>query len=443
MPLGWSDVLAACLMGPGAAQAFEEACREYHGAVKAFAISSGRAAIWVALQALKRVRPERTRVLLPAYTCPTVGRAVMAAGLSGLCVDVSLDDFNLDVDQTAAAIDDTTLAVIAPHMFGTPADVVRLREICQTSGAPLIEDAAQASGARFDGRLVGTFGEMAVLSLGRSKSLRGCRGGVLLVNDPDLVGVVAEEVSHLPSGGWLSASEVCRQLAICTLSAPRMWQMAKQLPWLHVGAEDQEFDAKPEQLSAWKAGLGSLALKRLEAYNAHRARLGRSMDQELSGALRAHSQAKASPRESVYARLALRLDCSRDERDAVEQALQAEGIDARAFYSRAIYQYNWWTPAPHQGPCPNAERLVATNLALPVYWGMDEPEAEAVARALLNALLAGGRRAGSASTSGESETEADMMHGGRSCARRGAANDQLARTDDKGQRASAATDNSD
>jgi dTDP-4-amino-4,6-dideoxygalactose transaminase len=386
MPLGWSDVLAACLMGPGAAQAFEEACRQYHGAVKAFAVSSGRAALYVGLQALRRVRPERTRVLLPAYTCPTVGRAVMAAGLSGLCVDVSLDDFNLDVEQAEAAVDDTVLAVVVPHMFGTPAAVARLRQICQASRVTLIEDAAQACGARFDGRLVGTFGELAFLSLGRSKSLRGYRGGVLLVNDPDLVEVVEEEVARLSQGGWLRASGICRQLAISALSAPRMWQMAKKLPWLRVGAEDQEFDERPGRLAAWQAGLGLLALRRLEAYSAHRERMGRAMEQELAGATKVHLQANGPPRVSVYTRLALRLDCSGDERDGLVDALQAEGIDARAFYTRAMYQYDWWEEARHQAPCPNAERLVATNIALPVYWRTGEPEARVVAQALLTAL---------------------------------------------------------
>ncbi len=84
----------------------------------------------------------------------------------------------------------------------------------------------------------------------------------------------------------------------------------------------------------------------------------------------------------------MRLDCCSRPRDALEEALQAEGIDARAFHSRVTYQYAWCDSAPHQAPCLNAEGLVATNLALPVYWRMDGANAQRVARALITALEA-------------------------------------------------------
>jgi len=295
---------------------------------------------------------------------------VLEAGLTGLCLDISLDDFNIDVEKLEAALDDNVLAVIVAHMFGTPANIARFQQACRAHGAALIEDAAQACGARFDDQLVGTFGELAFLSLGRSKNLRGYKGGVLLVNAPALVEPVREEVARLPPGGWLPPTPILNQLAICALSAPRLWQYAKKVSWLHVGAEDQSFDGHPSRLPAWQAGLGLIALKRLDLCNAHRQHLARALEQRLAELPAVQVQSKVPQARSVYTRLALRLLGDSPPRGMLVSHFQAIGIDARPFYTRAMYQYDWWEPSEAQATCKNAEHLVATNLALPVYWGM-------------------------------------------------------------------------
>lgn len=386
MPLGLTDVWAACWKRPRAREEFEEACRDYHGAHQAFAVSSGRVALWLALMALKKLFPERTRVILPAYTCPTVGRAVQRAGLGGVCVDIGEDDFNIDVEQVAEALDEKCLAVIAPHMFGTPCDIARLMGLCQERGVVLIEDVAQACAARFDGRLVGTFGQLAFLSLGRSKNLRGYQGGVLLVNEPSFVDAVTEETGSLREVRTFHLTDVCKQVAISALSVPWAWDIAKRIPALRIGAEDQSFDDNPSRLAGWEAGLGLQALQRVEKYNRVRSHIGKSMEKELTGLARVHVQAKIPPRESVYVRLAVRLDYPRATRDAVVLALQQQGIDARAFYTGVIYGREWWRAASEQQACPRAEQIVATNVVLPIHYGSDERSHIRVTEAFKEAL---------------------------------------------------------
>jgi dTDP-4-amino-4,6-dideoxygalactose transaminase len=424
MPLSVADVLSACRAGPSARVEFEEAVCAYHGSQAAFAVSSARAALWIALSVLKALHPDRARVLLPAYTCPTVGRAVLAAGLEGLCIDVSADDFNIDTEQVEAHLDERVLAVIAAHMFGTPCDLLRLTAACDRAGAVLIEDAAQACGACFTGQTVGSFGRMAVLSLGRSKNLRGAGGGVLLVNDPHLLPTVREVLKHeecgedtkqhedAEGGGRCSGSRsrrqtgdpnhaffvplrrlralrvpavpsaVAKQLAVCALSAPRAWSLARRLPWLHIGAEDQSFDERPSFLSPWQSSLGSLALSRLDEYNATRTRLGQALERELAGVGGLHIQTKTLPCESAYVRLALRLDVSREKREAIQRALQSQGIDAWGFYTRPVPEYGWWRPVPDQSPCREAQRLVASNLTLPLHHDMTGTDAARIAQRL-------------------------------------------------------------
>jgi dTDP-4-amino-4,6-dideoxygalactose transaminase len=63
-------------------------------------------------------------------------------------------------------------------------------------------------------------------------------------------------------------------------------------------------------------------------------------------------------------------------RDALETQLQAHGIDVRAFYTRPMYEYDWWVASARQRPCPHAEQMVAGNLALPLFYGMKDPEIE-------------------------------------------------------------------
>ena len=384
MPLSCGDVLRACRAGPEARDEFEEAVRDYHGSQAAFAVSSARAALWLGLEALKRLRPERRRVILPAYTCPTVGRAVMAAGLEGLCVDVSADDFNIDADEVARHIDGSVLAVISAHMFGTPCDMERLPELCRQAGAALIEDCAQACGAKWGERRVGTFGELAVLSLGRSKNLRGAGGGVLVVNDPQLVPTVARLAEGLPDGEPCSSRQVGRQLAISALSQPYAWNLAKRVPWLHVGAEDQSFDERPSRLSPWQAHIGLSALRRVDEYNEVRREAGRIMEQELADIPGVQVQAKLPPRESVYVRLATLV--SPDRRDAAVDALQREGTDARAFYTRTMPGYGWWEASQDERTYRVASQVVAENLILPIHHDAKQQSAREIAQALAETI---------------------------------------------------------
>ena len=384
MPLNCGDVLRACGAGPEARDEFEEAVRDYHGSQAAFAVSSARAALWLGLEALKRLHPGRRRVLLPAYTCPTVGRAVMAAGLEGLCVDISLDDFNIDVDEVARHIDGRVLAVIAAHMFGTPCDMERLPQVCRQAGAALLEDCAQACGAKWGERKVGTFGELAVLSLGRSKNLRGAGGGVLLVNDSKVLEAAREQVTQLPGADPCGPTQIGRQLAINVLSQPYAWNVAKRIPWLRVGAEDQSFDERPSRLSAWQAALGSVALHRVDAYNEARRLAGQSMEQELAGIEGVDVQTKAPPRQSAYVRLATRV--SADRRAATVRALQQRGIDARAFYTQSMVDHEWWRTAREQSPCSTACRAVTDNLVLPIHHHTDQQSAREIAHALAEAI---------------------------------------------------------
>ncbi|MBH2042334.1 MAG: DegT/DnrJ/EryC1/StrS family aminotransferase [Comamonadaceae bacterium] len=148
-------------------------------------LNYGHHAIEIALSIFKERRPERMQVVGPAYICPSVLESVKKCGLQWRSVDVR-EDLNIDVDAMARVLGADTLAVIAPHMYGCPADIEAIEDRCHAAGTYLIDDAAQVVGVEKNGRLLGTFGDMGIVSFAQSKmvvtGIRGS-GGMLLVNN--------------------------------------------------------------------------------------------------------------------------------------------------------------------------------------------------------------------------------------------------------------------
>jgi dTDP-4-amino-4,6-dideoxygalactose transaminase len=167
----------------------------------AYPVNYGHTAIGIALGLFKTLQPARKEVLVPAYICPSVVGSIERAGLVPVPVRVGAD-LNLLPDAVQAAITPATLAVIAPHMFGCPARIGEIEAHCRAAGVFLVDDAAQVVGERSEGRLLGTFGDVGIVSFAQSKAVvTGVRGsgGVLLVNNPALDDGVRQAWQGLPA----------------------------------------------------------------------------------------------------------------------------------------------------------------------------------------------------------------------------------------------------
>lgn len=202
-------------------------------------VSSGTAGLAVALLALRR-RSGRTRVVVPAYTCPSVATAVLAAGLEPVACDLEAGAFGLDRDALAATVDDRTLAVIAVHLFGVPENLDAVRDIAGAAGAAVVEDATQAYGNALAGsppRPLGTIGDLGVYSFGRGKPLSALAGGLVVANRAEIAGPLREAEAGLePSGGFAHAIRYAVVLAAYTvLFHPRLYWLPKALPALRLG----------------------------------------------------------------------------------------------------------------------------------------------------------------------------------------------------------------
>jgi len=147
----------------------------------AVAVSSGTAALLVALRALG-IGPN-DEVLIPAYACASLNQAVLYAGATPLHFDCDPATLNPDPDDARRRAGESTAACIVPHLFGRPADVGAFAAL----GVPLIEDCAQTLGVGTDGGPVGTRGDVTVCSFYATKLVAGGEGGMVLSRDRDLV----------------------------------------------------------------------------------------------------------------------------------------------------------------------------------------------------------------------------------------------------------------
>lgn len=173
----------------GAVRRFEDQFAREFGANDAVAFPYGRSALWAFLQA---VGVKEAEVILPAYTCSVVAHGITLSGNTPRFVDISLTDYNMDLEKFADAINDKTKAVVATHLFGYPLDIDRVESIIAEAESRyghkiwLIQDCAHSFGATWKGRLVGASGDVGLYALNISKMMTSIFGGMLTFQDPEL-----------------------------------------------------------------------------------------------------------------------------------------------------------------------------------------------------------------------------------------------------------------
>ena len=199
-PISFWDLIGAAsgLWGGGKHRArLIQELKVKFSAREVFLVSSGKAALTVILKALA-ASSGRRRVIVPAYTCFSVPSAIVRAGLEVVLCDVEPETLDFNFSELEGLINEEVLCVVPTHLFGRPADVDRVKRLCEGKGIVVIEDAAQAMGGQSGGRLLGTLGDVAFFSLGRGKNLTCGTGGVILTRSLPLAEKIKAEYATLP-----------------------------------------------------------------------------------------------------------------------------------------------------------------------------------------------------------------------------------------------------
>jgi len=181
--------------GPAIAE-YEGRFAEYHRAGYATAASFGRMACYYILRALDL--PAGSEIIFPALTFWVVPEIARRAGLTPVFVDVDPSTFNIDPSKIEAAITAKTRAIVPTHLYGQPCEMTEIMRLAEKHNLIVVEDCAQAAGARYRGRLVGTFGHASFFSFQLLKGINTYGGGMALTNDPATAARVREQAANEP-----------------------------------------------------------------------------------------------------------------------------------------------------------------------------------------------------------------------------------------------------
>jgi dTDP-4-amino-4,6-dideoxygalactose transaminase len=183
-----------------------------------------------------------------------------------LC-DLYPDSLDFDFTQLSSMMHDTRrlLAVVPTHLFGAPSDVPRSRRLFQDSGVTIVEDAAQAMGESWQGRKLGTLGDVGFFSLGRGKAFSTVEGGVILTDRDDIAEVLGRRVESLPGYGfWRLLKLISNAIGLMLFIHPRLFWIPRLLPFLRLGETRYEPDFPIVKMTSFQAGLASGWQRRIE-----------------------------------------------------------------------------------------------------------------------------------------------------------------------------------
>jgi len=252
-PLTWRAVVAgvrAAVAGAGdATRQVAEHLATTFDASDVLLTDSGTSALTLALRGVRRVA-------LPAYACYDVATAAEGARCEVAVYDVDPGTLGPDPDSLRSAIQGAGTVVVVAPLYGVPVDMDMVEGIASAAGVTVIEDAAQAGGARFAGRAVGSFGCVSVLSFGRGKGTTGAGGGALLAHDAEgrrVLDAARGEVGP----AWRGLARLPSLVAQWVLGRPAAYGIPASLPFLHLGETVHRRPVPSRRASA--LSLGTLA----------------------------------------------------------------------------------------------------------------------------------------------------------------------------------------
>jgi len=240
------------MAGRSARAELERLLREAYQPSALLLTESGTSALHLALRLAVAERPGP--VALPAYCCYDIATATDAAGVSFVFYDLDPTTLGPDWPSLNRALDRGARVVVAVHLYGIPVDFPTLSETARQAGAILIEDAAQAAGARIDDRPAGTRGRYAVLSFGRGKGMTGGRGGALLANAADAADRLSTVAGSL-EGRAGSTRDAAALLAQWVLARPSVYGLPLGIPSLRLGETIYRAPNPPAAPSTFAAGV--------------------------------------------------------------------------------------------------------------------------------------------------------------------------------------------
>ncbi|NLL14089.1 MAG: aminotransferase DegT [Fibrobacter sp.] len=288
-PISIQDILKGIisLSNPGKPlMAFRQSISNYFGVKYSFLLSSGKAAISVSLKALSKLLPNRRRVIVPAFNCYSVPSAIINAGFDVYPCDI--DPYTLQIQKEsllkALSNTDDVLAIIPAHLFGLPAPIPWIYQISSKAGIPVIEDAAQAMGSSYNGKLLGTQADIGIFSLSRGKAFSTGEGGIIITSRDDIGETIEQIQKSIPSPSLMwSAKLLLKNIATAMMINPQLFWLPKSIPALKLGETIFNSNFEILKLGDLQAALASKWKNRLQKLLCERSIRNRYYSRYLNG----------------------------------------------------------------------------------------------------------------------------------------------------------------
>jgi len=285
-------------------------------------------------------------VIVPSFTFAATANSVALTGATPVFADIEGDYFCLDSAAVEAAVTEHTVGIMPVHLFGHPADMDALQAVADRHGMRIFEDAAQAHGASWGGRRVGTFGTFGMFSLYPTKNMTSVEGGMVSCVDDDL----ARRVRLLRNQGM-------------------------ERPY------ENELVGLNNRMTDVHASIGRVQLTKLAGWTAQRQANARFLDENLEGVV---VPPVAPGAVHVYHQYTIRVG---KDRDGVAKALREEyGVGTGVYYPVPNHRLRSFN---QQVDLPETERAAAEVLSLPVHPSLSQPDLEVIVHAVNTVVKAG------------------------------------------------------
>lgn len=341
--------------------AFTNQLKAYLNVEHLFLGASGRMVLHTLLKTLQAAAPTRQKVLLPAYTCPALVQVIMEVGLHPLFIDISPHTFQFDITQLNDALRDDCLAVICVHPFGIALDFDEVIALARAKGVTVIEDAAQALGAKWKGQPVGTRGEFGVYSLGPGKPLSTGGGGILVTQSAVWAERLAEQWQSMAESR--SSTAVLRYLLLMATFHPLGWWWAARLGARRLGGSKLGQVYRLAKLSPAQAKIGLAHLPLLDQWNTTRRRKAARWQAWLAEDARPslHCPTIAVEAKPIFLRMPV-LAKTAAQREEIYRQLWRKGIGVGRMYPQTLPDlYSGYSARSY----PGARHLATCLLTLP------------------------------------------------------------------------------
>ena len=328
--------------GPRVAE-FEEAFASYVGTEHAIATSSGTTALHLSLLAMGV--GEGDEVITTPFSFAATGNCALYVGARPVFVDIDPATFNLDPQQIEKAITKKTRAIIPVHLYGQPAKMDIIKKIAEENDLMIVEDAAQAHGAIFQDRMVGTWGDMACFSFYPTKNMTTSEGGIITTNNSEMADNARMLRAHGEKGRY------------------------------HHSILGYNF-----RMTDIAAAIGLVQLKKLDGFNNKRIENAEYLTEHLNGILGIEPPFVSSEVKHVFHQYTVRVEDGK--RNDLMNYLGQEEIGTGIHYPIPIYRQELYQKMGYNDQCPLTEKAASEVLSLPVHPSLSVEELEKIVIAL-------------------------------------------------------------